>query len=133
VNRQDISQFLRFAAVGAVGTLAHYAVLWLATDRLGWPAAWASGAGCVLGSVVNYLLNFCFTFASRKSHVEAAAKFYIVVGTGWFINTALMGLLADRLGWNVWLAQVLTTAIGLSWNFGGSKLWVFREKCATRA
>lgn len=124
-------QFLSFAAVGAVGTLAQYAVLWLAAVRLGWPAAWASGAGYALGSMVNYLLNYRFTFASGKSHVEAASKFYVVVGVGWFINTGLMGLLTGWLTWNLWLAQLLTTGIGLGWNFAGSKLWAFRDSRAT--
>lgn len=128
-----VSQFLRFGAVGAVGTLAQYVVLWLGAVFLGWPAVWASAAGYVLGSVVNYLLNYHFTFASGKSHLEAAGKFYMVVGIGWCINTGLMGLLTGGLNWNIWLAQVLTTGIGLGWNFAGSKLWAFRDGGATSA
>lgn len=130
---RGVFQFLSFAAVGAVGTLAQYAVLWLGAVQLGWPAAWASGAGYLLGSVVNYLLNYRFTFASGKSHIEAAGKFYIVVGIGWCINTGLMGLLTGWLTWNIWLAQLLTTGIGLGWNFAGSKLWAFRDKRASGA
>ena len=121
------TQFLHFAAVGAVGTLAQYAVLWLGTDQLGWPATWASAAGYLLGSVVNYLLNYRFTFASNKSHLEAASKFYVIAASGWLINTGLMGLLTAQLPWNHWLAQLLTTCICLLWNFAGSKLWAFRH------
>lgn len=127
------AQFVRFAAVGAVGTLAHYAVLWLGTDLLGWPAVWASGAGALLGSAVNYLLNYHFTFASGKPHLEAASKFYAIAGSAWLINTGLMGLLTSGLSWNHWLAQLLTTGICLIWNFAGSKLWAFRHNPATGA
>jgi putative flippase GtrA len=123
-----VAQFFRFAAVGAVGTLAQYAVLWLGADWLGWPATWASAAGYLLGSVVNYLLNYRFTFASKKSHFEAASKFYVIAASGWLINTGLMGLLTAWLFWNHWPAQLLTTGICLLWNFAGSKLWAFRHQ-----
>lgn len=121
------AQFLRFAAVGAVGTLAQYAVLWLGADGLGWPATWASAAGYLLGSLVNYLLNYRYTFASNKSHLEAASKFYVIAASGWLINTSLMALLTTQLFWNHWPAQLLTTGICLLWNFAGSKLWAFRH------
>lgn len=122
------AQFMRFAAVGAVGTLAHYAVLWLGADWLGGQPIWASAAGNLLGSVVNYLLNYRFTFASSKSHLDAASKFYVIAVTGWLINTGLMGLLTAWLFWNHWPAQLLTTVICLLWNFAGSKLWAFRHQ-----
>jgi len=122
------AQFLRFAAVGAVGTLAHYAVLWLGADWLGWQPTWASAAGALVGSVVNYLLNYRFTFASDKSHLDAASKFYVVATIGWLINTALMALLTAWMHWHHWPAQLLTTGICLLWNFAGSKLWAFRHQ-----
>lgn len=128
-----VSQFLRFGAIGVVGTLAQYVVLWLGVAFLGWAAVWASATGYVLGSVVNYVLNYRLTFASRRSHLGAASRFYLVVGIGWCINTSLMGFLAGSLNWDIWLAQVLTTGIGLGWNFTGSKLWVFGDECASNA
>jgi putative flippase GtrA len=120
-------QFLRFAAVGACGTLVQYAVLAAGTHWLGASSALASAAGYLCGSVVNYLLNYFFTFESGKSHAEAAGKYFTLLGVGFCINTALMALLADHLGWNVWIAQFITTGIGLIWNFTGSRFWAFKE------
>lgn len=119
-------QFMHFVLVGALGTGVQYIVLWLGVEHLGLAAATASGLGYILGSVVNYLLNYFFTFSCDKSHLEAARKYYTVVGIGWLINTGLMALLVNELDWNYWLAQIVTTAIGLLWNFGGSRWWVFR-------
>ena len=123
-------QFLRFAAVGACGTLVQYATLEVGTGRLGIQAAWASAIGYLLGSVVNYLLNYFFTFESGKSHTEAASKYFSLLGVGFCINTGLMALLVHQLGWNLWIAQILTTGIGLIWNFTGSRYWAFKEKRA---
>ena len=120
-------QFIRFAAVGACGTLVQYTMLEIGTEWLAMPAAWASAIGYVMGSVVNYLLNYFFTFESGKSHMEAASKYFTLLGVGFCINTGLMALLVHHLGWNKWIAQMLTTGIGLIWNFSGSRLWAFKE------
>jgi len=121
-------QFLRFAAVGATGTAVQYAVLWAGVSWFGISAVAASAIGYVLGSVVNYILNYFFTFDSKKSHVETASKYYAVLGVGWCLNLALMALFVNVLAWNYWIGQVITTGIGLIWNFLGSRFWAFRAK-----
>ena len=121
-------QALRFLAVGAGATLIQYFVLWLGVTFDLAPAAVSSAVGYLLGSVLNYLLNYFFTFESNQPHLQTASKFYVLVGIGWCINTALMGLLVHHLSWNIWLAQIVTTGICLIWNFAGSKWWAFRHK-----
>ncbi|WP_211251709.1 GtrA family protein [Andreprevotia chitinilytica] len=120
-------QFIQFAAVGLVGTGVQYLTILLGTDWLGFAAAVTSALGYVLGAFANYVLNYFFTFKSGKSHSEAAAKYFTIVGIGWCLNTGLMTLFVNHLGWNHWVAQVITTGIGLIWNFGGSRFWAFRE------
>ncbi len=124
-------QFLRFAAVGAMGTLAQYLTLWVGVERLGMSAAGSSGLGYLLGSVVNYLLNHAFTFGSDEAHVKAVPKFYAVVAIGWCINTGIMWLLTQYLLWHYWWAQLFATGAGLVWNFTGSKWWVFKPAGVT--
>lgn len=119
---------IRFATVGACGTSVQYAVLWLGVNWLGLQAPIASGIGFALGSVVNYTLNYFFTFGSAKSHAEAAAKYYSVLGVGLCLNMALMWLFVNQLGWQYLLAQVATTGICFFWHFAGSRLWAFRHR-----
>lgn len=118
---------MRFVAVGAVTTAVQYAVLWLGVAVVAAPAAIASAAGYALGVLLSYFLNYLFTFRSATPHLEAAPRYFAVFGVGWCINLALMGLFVHRWGWNAWAAQVLTTAIGLVWNFSGSRWWTFRH------
>nr|WP_314902317.1 GtrA family protein [uncultured Deefgea sp.] len=125
-----IKKFLTFAAVGLCGTAIQYMVLWLGVEFFAIKAAIASGLGYALGSVANYLLNYFVTFKSQhnqKSHRDAATKFYVISGIGWCINTALMALFVGYWHWGYWFAQLLTTAIGLIWNFSGSHWWAFRH------
>jgi len=124
-------QFLRFAMVGASGTAVQYLVLWFGVERCGVGAAAASGAGYALGSVVNYALNYFFTFGSRQPHARAAARYFTLLGCGWCLNTALMWLLVHQALWYYWPAQVLATGLGLLSNFAGSRWWAFRPPPAS--
>lgn len=121
------TQFIRFAAVGAATTAVQYAVLWLGMAAASAPAAVASAAGYALGVLLSYVLNYAFTFRSSTPHLEAAPKYFAVFGVGWCINLAMMAMLVHRWGWSAWPAQVLTTAVGLVWNFSASRWWAFRH------
>src|SRR5262245_8016411 len=75
-------QFLTFAAVGAVGTAAHFAVLVLLVEALDFSPAAATTVGFVCGAVVNYALNRRFTFVSARSHRAALPQFLLVAALG---------------------------------------------------
>lgn len=120
------TQFLRFAMVGATGTAVQYLVLWVGVERCGQGVAAASGAGYVLGALVNYALNYFLTFGSEQPHLHAARRYFTLLGVGWCANTGLVWLLVRDPHWHYWAAQALATALGLLWNFAGSRWWVFR-------
>ncbi|USX24452.1 GtrA family protein [Oxalobacteraceae bacterium OTU3CINTB1] len=120
-----LGQFLRFALVGASGTAVQYLLLWFGVERCGAGAAAASGAGYALAAVVNYVMNYFFTFGGGDGHLGAAGRYLTLLGLGWCLNTALMSLLVQGAGWHYWPAQALATGLGLLWNFAGSRWWAF--------
>lgn len=122
------AQFLRFVAVGTATTAVQYAVLWVGVSHLAWPAAIASAAGYALGVLAGYFCNHRFTFRSDRPHASALRRYVVVFGLGWCLNALLMGLLVHRWQWPVWPAQLLTTTVGLLWNFSGSRWWTFRAR-----
>lgn len=131
-NKLFLSKELRntlakFVLVGGIATLLQYVMLWFGVEILGLPAAVASGIGYLIGSFVSYFLSYYYTFDSNRSHVGAVSRFYIMVGVGWLINVLTVGVLADSLEWNKWLAQFIATAIALVWNFCFSRYWVFKS------
>ncbi|MEZ0214280.1 MAG: GtrA family protein [Xanthobacteraceae bacterium] len=117
-----------FAAIGAVGTLAHYTVLIALVQAAGLDPVAGSTAGFLAGLVVNYTLNRAITFRSTKRHRETAAKFLTVAGIGLVLNAALMALLIDKLGLPYLVAQIVVTGILLFWHYAGSALWTFRVR-----
>jgi len=114
-----------FAGVGAIGTAAQYLVLVLLVEGLAVNPVLASTLGFGLGAIVNYLLNYHYTFRSDKSHLEAAGKFFSVALVGALTNSLLMYLGTDWLGLNYLLAQVLATGVVLIQNFLLNRYWTF--------
>ncbi len=120
-------QFLHFAAIGAVGTAVQYAVLMALVRGSGVYAVTASAVGFVAGALMNYTLNYRFTFRSRKCHREAMAKFFSVALIGLGFNTLVMGLAMNFAGLHYLASQLAATGLVLLWNFAGNRYWTFRE------
>lgn len=119
-------RFLAFATVGAVATAVQYGILAVLVELAGWRPAAASALGFCVSVLVNYWLNFHLTFAGRAGHRQAALRFVGVAAVGLGINTTVMLLLAPVPAVHYLLAQVLATALALTWNFAASHLWAFR-------
>lgn len=125
--RARVRHILLFAALGGLGTLAHYAVLIaLVQGGLAGPVV-GSTAGFLTGGLVNYQLSRRIVFRSQKRHAEAAGKFFTVAGLGLVLNAGLMALLTGPLGAPYLPAQVLVTGLLVLWHYAGNALWTFRE------
>ena len=119
---------MRFASVGVVGTIAHYAVLIAIVEIFNGQAILGSSVGFVVGAAVNYALNYHYTFESDKRHRETLPKFYFVAALGFLINGVIIFLFAHIGGINYLLTQVFATGVVLVWGFGANYLWTFVEK-----
>ena len=116
--------FIFFALVGSIGTLAHYAVLYSLVEWQSLSPVAASGCGSIAGLLVNYALNFKFTFASRQSHARTFPKFAAIALLGMMLNLAFMGWLTQNLYYLY--AQLLSTLLVLIWNFLANTFWTFK-------
>ena len=120
-----LQQFVRFASVGCVSAIGHYGLLILLVQGFSTDAVLASSAGATLGAVINYLLNYHYTFQSRQAHASSFTKFALVAIVGLGLNTLLMWGGVDLLHLHYLLAQVVTTGLVLIWSFLGNRYWTF--------
>jgi putative flippase GtrA len=125
LTRAVVRDFLRFAAVGAVATATHYAVLIALAELFGVDPVVASVCGFSVGAVVSYTLNRRYTFAVRPAYMRGFLKFAIILGIGAVLNAAIVAFFI-RTGLHYMLAQVIATGVVLIWNFAGARLVVFR-------
>lgn len=119
-------QFVTYAMVGAVGTLAQYAVLVVSVSMHWLTPVVASVIGALLGGVINYILNARITFRSHK-HASALPKFALTALIGAAINGVLMKIFIDYFGLYYLLAQVIATAIVLMLTYVINLMWTFRR------
>jgi putative flippase GtrA len=118
-----IRQFLSYAGVGAIGTAGHYAV-YITLVNAGVGVTASSVAGFVVGALINYGLNYYYTFKSEQPHHQAMARFFTVALVGLLLNTLIVFAL-DRMHWHYLLAQAAATIVVLLWNFAANRHWTF--------
>ena len=126
LTRCYTNQFVRFCLVGSVGTAAHYSALVAIVHLQGKPMI-GSIVGFVLGAMVNYVLNYRYTFKSEQRYPVTLAKFFATACAGLALNTLIMGLLISLLNVHYFVSQLLATAGVVLWNFTVNLRWTFHR------
>jgi len=124
----NLRRFLLYAAVGASGTAVQYIVLLgLVRSETAGPVS-ASSIGAIAGAIVNYALNYRFTFNSRESHARVAPKFFLVALLGFAVNGLAMTAMVHGVGLNYMVAQVIASAAVLLMSYTANAVWSFSGK-----
>lgn len=125
MRKSDISRFVFYACMGAVGTVGQYLVLVaLVSSRVSGPVL-ASSIGMFIGACINYALNYRFTFRSTTGHHRAAPRFFLIAGVGLGLNAAGMAVLTPHLPYLI--AQVLATGMVLLLTYTANSVWAFKS------
>jgi len=121
---------LRFLVSGGIATAFHWATLW-GLIHLQVEAVLASSIGAFVGAVVNYFLQYFFTFKTKRRHKQATLAYIPAVSISWLLNLGLFYSLYGGLFSEPLVAQVVTTSIIMLVNFLLYKKVVFRAKSDT--
>jgi putative flippase GtrA len=132
--RKGSRQFVKFALVGALGTIVNLSVLRL--TLFAWELAhaatpfafelFASSLAFSCAVVNNYFWNRRWTFRSHGSVPLEFGKFLTVSLAGLALNALAFYVFRGRLGIHVVLSQILAIGCVLPFNFVVNKLWSFR-------
>lgn len=106
-------------------TLTTYLVLITGVEIFRISPLAASISGYALGVVVNYALNYRYTFSSSKKHRFVIPKFLTVMTVGMLINAGIMFIGIGWMGLNYLLAQLIAVMIVLTWSFIANRFWSF--------
>ena len=126
---KDRRQFVRFAGVSVIGTVADY-LLALLLAAAGVSYIVASTCGFVLGSFVNYCGHSIFSY-EHTSHktisLKGFGRYFLAVLFSLVVRLAAVAGLEYATSLPFWL--VLLIAIGASFvaSYVISTLWVFRK------
>ncbi len=142
-DSKERKKFLRFAVVGAIGSVIDFGVFNLLASWLGFPSLWSSVISFTLAVINNFIWNRLWTFPETR-HIPVAkqlTQFSIVSIAGLVIRTPLFAALEKVLiplaakyvpnlltptivGHNLALATVIVVV--MLWNYFINRLWTFR-------
>lgn len=141
-NRKEVKRFVKFAMVGAAGSITDFLILNLMIQFLGLPLAIANTCSFVAAVMQNFTLNRLWAFPeSRERHASGQlAQFGIVSLVGYGLNQLVFltlhhlwdGYWMDYFGSDVGhtvsynVAKLFAIGVVLFWNFTANRLWTYR-------
>jgi len=118
-------QFIKYSLVGGLGTTGHYLTLVLGTELLAMTPTISTSLGFLVGAIINYILNYEFTFNSDVSHRKAITRFFSIAAVGFVINLAIFNLFTNNIGVNYILSQIFCTTFVMGITFALNKKITF--------
>jgi putative flippase GtrA len=125
------NRFLQYAAVGAVATAAHYAILVGLVEAGVLAPQRAAALGAWVGAQVAFAGNAMFTFRGSGARLGGWLRFQITAVIGALLSFALVAL-GVRLGLHYLLAQVVATLVNLVVTFEINRRWSFASPTPRR-
>ncbi len=134
ITPKEISRFLRFAAVGAIGMVVDLSILNALVQLAGWPLLWANTASFSTAVISNFTWNRLWTFPESRSRPirSQLPQFALVNLVGLAINNTVLLTIYHLIQnvipdpWNYNLAKITAIGIVLFWNFAANRLWTYR-------
>lgn len=129
-KNQSVSPLLfklaRYIGVGGIGTAGHFLVLWTLVNQWQFNELLATTLGFVVGGLINYWLNYHFTFASKQNHQETAIKFFTIAILGMLLNGIAFSFFSHYFMLHYLISQLLSTILVLAFTFVLNLQWTFR-------
>ncbi|OME12882.1 GtrA family protein [Paenibacillus odorifer] len=117
-------QFIKYALVGAIGTILHTSILVFLVEKEGFQPLIGSSAGFIASLIVSYYINLKWTFQLEKKK-SFFYKYVIVSLSGLGINLLIMFLLVNLLEvWYIWAQVIVIIVVPIS-NFTLNRYWAF--------
>lgn len=123
----DWRRLSRFTAVGALGTVIFYVLLWAFVEHAHLGVLVATSLTFLIVASENYVLHYCWTFESSESHATAFPQFLLMNAVGFAINWTVMFLGVGHFHLNYFLVQTVAIVAIVTWNYFVSHFWIFRH------
>jgi putative flippase GtrA len=108
-------------------TATHYVLLIALVEGLGADPTISSAASYTGLTLLNYALNYSYTFKATVPHHRTLPRFTVVALVALAVNTAVMYTLERLAGLHYIAAQLCATALTLVWTFSANHFWAFQR------
>jgi dolichol-phosphate mannosyltransferase len=130
-RKGELCRLLKFISVGLSGVVVNEGVLWLLTEFARIPYYISSLVGIEASIISNFVLNYFFTFADRRtgktgSFITRLLKFNVTCVAGAAIQYGLLLLFTSVFDVNYLVSNVIGIIIAFVWNYTLSLVWTWR-------
>lgn len=112
----ELRRVVKFALVGAIGTLIDFVILNIAVAGFGLNLYLAVSLGFAAGAINNYALNSLWSFGQKMTFKKFSSYFSISL-VGLLFSNMIVYLFADQFGWHYNAAKVVAVVIVFGWNY----------------
>lgn len=117
--------FIRYTISGGLAAIVHFLTLIALVEISAVDATLASATGFCLAVIVNYNLQYHWTFKSSGSHKTIFTRYVVITFLMLGVNTLIFWVLYELQGVMYLLAQAIATAIVMFMNFTINKKYTF--------
>lgn len=131
---KELTRFVKFALVGALGAIIDFGLLNLMKGYFGWPLLWANTLSVSVAIISNFVWNRLWTFPESRTRKKRRQlpQFTLVNLVGLLINNLIVvgidAVLVPYIGepWSYNIAKAIAIGVVLFWNFGANRFWTYR-------
>jgi putative flippase GtrA len=125
-----IIKFVKYSIVGILGATLHTGTLIFLVEILKQNPLVSSAAGFLTALIVQYFMNYLWTFRSDQNHRYALPRYVFVSVTGLAMNVSIMYITVNIFGWWYLIGQAIAIILVPISNFLLNYSWSFRTNSA---
>jgi putative flippase GtrA len=124
----DKYRWIRFAIVGGIGSLIHFAVLFSLTDIAGLWYILSAVIAILAAATSNYILNQIWTFAEKRvhQHILGWIKYLLLASISDFVYLLLLAYFTEIVGLWYILSAIISLLIVFPFRYNISRLWIWK-------
>jgi putative flippase GtrA len=131
---REVTRFVKFAIVGAIGMVVDLTILNIMHKVVGLPLLVSNTISFSVAVLSNFTWNRLWTFPESRARplIPQLGQFALVNVVGlainnlvlWFVFTLVRDVVPDP--WNYNLAKIIAIGVVLFWNYGINRLWTYK-------
>jgi len=106
-----IIPFIRYCLSGSVAVIAHFSVLVVAVELFSANPTLSTALGFLCGTIVNYLLQYHWTFRATGKHHHVFLRYCIVNAFTMSLNVLIFWTLTELVGLWYFYSQFCATGV----------------------
>ena len=121
-----LKQFLSYSTIGFVSLIIDALVYIILSDILSISKSLSKIISFIVASVNSFIGNKIFTFRAKSFNYKEPVKFILIYSVSLIVNSSTHDFFLNVF--EGFLPFIIASIFSIIINFGGQKLWVFKNK-----